>query len=71
MEKPGVECSGNRSCRSYLRPSSWIKGIKFSLKGQNLLTLSGIKDVDPECIDAGVTSYPLLRSVTGGVKLNF
>lgn len=54
-----------------LRPSSWIKGIKFSLKGQNLLTLSGIKDVDPECIDAGVTSYPLLRSVTGGVKLNF
>ena len=38
---------------------------------QNLLTLSGIKDLDPECIDAGVTSYPLLRSVTGGVKLNF
>lgn len=54
-----------------LRQVSWIKGIKLSIKGQNLLTLSGIKDVDPECIDAGVTSYPLLRSVTGGVKINF
>ena len=54
-----------------LRRVSWIKGVKFSVKGQNLLTLSGIRDVDPECIDAGVASYPLLRSVTGGIKLNF
>lgn len=53
------------------RKVSWIKGMKFSLKGQNLLTFSGIKDVDPECIDAGVTSYPLFRSVTAGIKLNF
>ena len=53
------------------RKVDWIKGMKFSLKGQNLLTFSGIKDVDPECIDAGVTSYPLFRSVTAGIKLNF
>ena len=50
---------------------SWLKGLKFSIKGQNLFTISPIKDVDPECIDAGVTSYPLMRSITGGIKFKF
>ena len=48
-----------------------IKSVRFSVKGQNLATFSGIKDVDPESINAGVSSYPLMRTVTGGIKLNF
>lgn len=48
-----------------------LRSARFSVKGQNLATISGIKDVDPESINAGVTAYPLLRTVTGGVKLNF
>lgn len=49
----------------------WLEGIRFSVRGGNLLTLSPVKDVDPENIDAGVTAYPLLRSVTGGVRFTF
>ena len=48
-----------------------LRSIRFSVKGQNLATVSGIKDVDPESIDAGVSSYPLMRSFSGGIKLNF
>ncbi len=48
-----------------------IRNIRFSLKGQNLATISKIKDVDPESIDAGVTGYPLFRIITAGIKFNF
>ena len=48
-----------------------IRNIRFSLKGQNLATISIIKDVDPESIDAGVTGYPLFRIITAGIKFNF
>lgn len=49
----------------------WMESIRFSIRGGNLLTLSSVKDVDPENIDAGVTNYPLFRSVTGGIKFIF
>lgn len=45
--------------------------IRFSLRGQNLLTLSGIKEVDPESINAGVSGYPLFKTITAGLKLSF
>lgn len=48
-----------------------IRNIRFSLRGQNLATISGIKDVDPESIDAGVDAYPLFRTITAGIKFNF
>lgn len=51
--------------------SKWIRGLRVFLRGGNLLTISGIKDVDPECTDAGVSADPLYRTFTGGVKLNF
>lgn len=54
-----------------LKNVKWMEGIRFSIRGGNLLTLSAIKDVDPENINAGVTAYPLFRSVTGGIKLMF
>lgn len=48
-----------------------LKSVKFSLRGANLLTLSGIRYIDPESTTAGVTAYPLFRTVAAGVKLNF
>jgi hypothetical protein len=46
-------------------------GIRIYLRGANLLTLSGVKDVDPESINSGVTNYPLYRTFSGGIKFNF
>lgn len=48
-----------------------LRGSKIFVRGANLLTISGIKDVDPESMDSGVTKYPLYRTFTTGVKLTF
>ncbi len=48
-----------------------LKGLRVYLRGANLLTISGIKDVDPESINSGVTTYPLFRTLSGGVKFTF
>lgn len=53
------------------RNSNWIRGIRIFARGSNLLTISGIKYIDPESTSAGVTTDPLYRTFTGGVKLNF
>jgi len=45
--------------------------MKVFLKGANLLTISKVKDVDPESINSGVTLYPLYKTFTGGIKLTF
>jgi TonB-linked SusC/RagA family outer membrane protein len=45
--------------------------IRIYVRGANLLTLSGVKDVDPESINSGVEVYPLFRTFSGGVKFNF
>lgn len=47
------------------------RGIKLYVRGANLFTFSGIKDVDPESISSGVTNYPLFKTFTAGVKFNF
>ncbi len=47
------------------------RGMRIYLRGANLLTFSGIKDVDPESINSGITHYPLFKTFTGGVKFNF
>ncbi len=52
----------------------WMKGIRgfrIFARGANVFTLSKIKDVEPENINAGVTVYPLNRTLSGGVKLTF
>lgn len=61
---------------SYTIPAKMLqfigsRGIKIYVRGANLLTLSKIKDVDPESINSGVTVYPLFKTFTGGVKFNF
>lgn len=48
-----------------------INGLKVFARGANLCTLSAIKDVDPESIEAGVTLHPLFRTFTGGIKMTF
>lgn len=47
------------------------QSIRIFLRGANLITISGIKDVDPESINSGVDSYPLFRTFTGGINLTF
>jgi hypothetical protein len=58
----------------YTLPGSLLKKIgveklRVYFSGQNLLTLSKIKEIDPE-EDQG-TSYPLQRVVNLGVTLTF
>jgi TonB-linked SusC/RagA family outer membrane protein len=48
-----------------------IRGIRLFVRGANVLTLSKIKDVDPENINSGITNYPLNKTFTGGFKLTF
>lgn len=48
-----------------------IRGLRIYVRGANLLTLSKIKDVDPESINSGVTVNPLFRTVSTGLKLTF
>lgn len=53
------------------RSRSAVKGLRIFLRGANLCTISGIKDVDPENVNAGVTTYPLYRTFTAGFKFTF
>jgi hypothetical protein len=48
-----------------------LRGVRLFVRGANLLTLSRIKDVDPESINSGVSVYPLFTTFTGGLKFNF
>jgi TonB-linked SusC/RagA family outer membrane protein len=61
---------------SYTIPAKMLefiggRGIKIYVRGANLLTISKVKDVDPESINSGVSIYPLFKTFTGGVKFNF
>ncbi len=48
-----------------------LKQVKLFVRGSNLFSISSIKDLDPEYIDAGVTGYPFFRSFTGGINVVF
>lgn len=47
------------------------RGIRFYVRGSNLLTISKVKDIDPESPTSGIDSYPLFKTFTGGIKLTF
>jgi TonB-linked SusC/RagA family outer membrane protein len=47
------------------------RGIRIFARGSNLLTVSKVKDIDPESTDSGIEVYPLFRTITGGIKLTF
>ena len=48
-----------------------FKTIKVFARGNNLFVISPIKDLDPEMLNAGVTNYPVMRTITGGVSIGF
>jgi TonB-linked SusC/RagA family outer membrane protein len=48
-----------------------VRGAKLFLRGSNLLTISEIKDVDPESLSSGIDYYPLFMTFSAGVKLTF
>jgi TonB-linked SusC/RagA family outer membrane protein len=47
------------------------RGMRIFARGSNLLTLSQVKDIDPESPTSGLEVYPLFRTFTGGIKLIF
>jgi hypothetical protein len=61
--------------------TSFVKNIKFSLIGRNLITISNYSGVDPEVTVLGNGDqtnfmfdgfgYPNFTTVTGGIEINF
>ena len=51
--------------------SSGLRGVRIFVRGANLMTFSGIDEIDPEAGSSGITRYPLNRTFTGGFKLTF
>lgn len=63
---------------SYTLPASVINNLRMSdltlfARGTNLMVLSELTkhSVDPEDLNAGITKYPILRTVTFGVSARF
>ncbi|MDR3060839.1 MAG: hypothetical protein LBU57_01840, partial [Dysgonamonadaceae bacterium] len=48
-----------------------IGQLKVYVRGANLFTISKIKDLDPEDLNAGIGNFPLCRTMTGGISLSF
>ncbi len=56
----------------YNKPiSTRLKTIKVFTRGMNILTISKIKELDPEVLGAGVNNYPLFSTYTVGVSVMF
>ena len=47
------------------------KGIRVFVRAANILTISSVKDIDPESPNSGISSYPLNKTFTGGISLTF
>jgi hypothetical protein len=47
------------------------KGVRLFLRGSNILTVSSVKEIDPESPLSGITRYPLYKTFTAGVSLTF
>ncbi len=47
---------------------AFIKGVKVYVKGENLLSFSKIKEMDPEVLS---TAYPTLKTISAGLSLKF
>ncbi len=48
-----------------------LRNIKVFARGANLFTISNVKGIDPEDTAAGISAYPLNRTITGGLSLTF
>ncbi|SHE65082.1 TonB-linked outer membrane protein, SusC/RagA family [Mariniphaga anaerophila] len=45
--------------------------VKIYTRGTNLFCISKVKDLDPEVINAGVSNYPVLSTITAGIAVSF
>ena len=61
----------NLSYEIPLKNKKVLKGLSVKLEGQNLATITKLEYVDPESPASGVTSLPLFRVFTAGVKFKF
>jgi len=48
-----------------------VNDIKLFTRGYNLLTLSEIKDLDPESLNAGIGNFPLGSTLMAGISVSF
>jgi TonB-linked SusC/RagA family outer membrane protein len=48
-----------------------LNNVKIYARGANLFTLSKIKDLDPENLNAGLSNFPLFTTISGGISLSF
>ncbi|MDR0698921.1 MAG: SusC/RagA family TonB-linked outer membrane protein [Tannerella sp.] len=54
-----------------LTKKAGIGKVKLFARGFNLFSISEIKDLDPENLDAGIGNFPLCRTITGGLSVSF
>ena len=59
---------------AYTLPRNWLAGlgvnqVQFFINGTNLFCISAMDEYDPE--QNSLDSYPLLRTYTGGLSINF
>lgn len=47
------------------------KQARIFIRGTNLLTISSVKEIDPESPASGITSYPMYKTFTAGISLRF
>ncbi|MDL2281508.1 TonB-dependent receptor [Parabacteroides sp. OttesenSCG-928-G06] len=60
----------------YTFPRAWtskasIKSLRLFVTAENLLTITNYPGVDPEIGGGGFTSYPIPRTLSGGINLTF
>ncbi|MDR1666987.1 MAG: SusC/RagA family TonB-linked outer membrane protein [Bacteroidales bacterium] len=56
----------------YNKPlSTSVKTVKVFARGTNFLTISKMKELDPEVPDAGVNNYPLFSTFSVGINVVF
>lgn len=51
--------------------SGMFTGVKLFFRGNNLAVFSKIKDLDPEDLSAGISRYPMMKTVALGASINF
>ena len=61
-----VELAYNIPCRRF-----GVNNVRVSLKGADLLTLTNLKEADPESLTSGLSAYPFTQYVSLGAKLSF
>jgi hypothetical protein len=55
----------------FFGPKLGVKGLRLYVAGYNLLTISELKNVDPETGDESYQTYPQVRIFNCGAKLTF